>query len=175
MGNTRKTEKKPWIKKIYSIPLIQVDKYIMKKLMEINVKINSERPDFRVFATYFFGDDLYNYDSEGNSTPVTSKIWTELYMRSRQNKGLHFEIWKTNNNPLIFEVSSEKVENANIIAYFLAKETNGDILDKENNIVKLESLVENMGDFNLKERMTLAKNSIWRKATDEHPYPNLID
>ena len=147
----------------------------MKNLIDIKVKINSERPDFRVFATYFFGDDLYNYDSDGNSIPVTSKTWTELYMRSRQNKDLHFEIWKTNDNPLIFEISSEKVENANIIAYFLAKETNGEILDKKNNLVKLESLIQNMGDFNLKERMTLAQNSIWRKATEKKPYPNLTE
>ncbi len=28
-------------------------------MFKLNVKINSERPDFRVFASYFFGDDLY--------------------------------------------------------------------------------------------------------------------
>ena len=45
----------------------------MSQRFDIKVKINSERPDFRVFASYFFGDDLYNYDSDGNSIPVTSR------------------------------------------------------------------------------------------------------
>ena len=147
----------------------------MRQLIDIKVKVNSERPDFRVFATYFFGDDLYNYDSDGNSIPVTSKNWTELYMRSRQNKDLCFEIWKTNDNPLIFEVSSEKLETANIIAYFLARETKGEILDEENNIIPIENLIEKMGDFNLTERLKLADKSIWRKATEENPYPNLTN
>ena len=64
----------------------------MSQRFDIKVKINSERPDFRVFASYFFGDDLYNYDSDGNSIPITSKNWTELYMTSRQNSDLSFEI-----------------------------------------------------------------------------------
>ncbi len=147
----------------------------MTQLNNIKVKVNLERPDCRVFATYFFGDDLYNYDSEGNSIPVTSKNWTELYMRSRQNKDLCFEIWKTNDNPLIFEVSSEKIETANIIAWFLARETRGEILDEENNIIPMENLEEKMGGFNLAERLKLADESIWRTATEENPYPNLTN
>jgi hypothetical protein len=95
----------------------------MKQSTSTKVKVHTERPDFRVFATYFFGDDAYDYDSDGNSIPVTSKHWTELYMCSRADKSLSFEIWKINENPLILEVSSEKVEITNIIAYFLARET----------------------------------------------------
>lgn len=141
----------------------------------IKVKVNSERPDFRVFATYFFGDNLYNYDSEGDSIPVTSKDWSELYMCSRQDKDLCFDILKTNDNPLIFEVSSEKSETANIIAYFLARETMGEILNEENNIIPMDNLIEKMGTFNLIERLKLADNSIWKKATEENPYPNLTN
>jgi hypothetical protein len=147
----------------------------MRQLIDIKVKVNTDRPDFRVFATYLFGDDLHNYDSDGNSIPVTSKNWTELYMCSRQNNELCFEIWKTSENPLIFEVSAEKIEIANIIAYFLARETNGEDLDKESNSIPLEYLIEKMGNFNLKERLKLADKSIWRKATEENPYPNLAN
>lgn len=147
----------------------------MRQLIGKKVKVNSERPDFRIFATYFFGDDLYNYDSDGNSIPVTSKNWTELYMRSRQNNDLYFEIWKTNDNPLIFEVTSEKIETANIIAYFLARETKGEILDEKGSIIPMENLIEKMGGFNLIERLKLADKSIWRKATEENPYPNLTN
>ena len=145
----------------------------MNQRFDIKVKINSERPDFRVFASYFFGDDLYNYDSDGDSIPVTSKNWTELHMTSRQNSDLSFEIRQINKEPLILEVTSEKAENANIIAYFLARETKGEILNDSNEIISLTSLIEKMGDFNLQERLTLADKSIWRKTTEGNPYPNL--
>ncbi|MEW7280375.1 hypothetical protein ABW636_17425 [Aquimarina sp. 2201CG1-2-11] len=145
----------------------------MKNKFNLKVKVNSKRPDFRVFASYFFGDDLYNYDSDGDSLSVTSKDWTELYMRSRNNSDVHFEISPVNENPLILEVTSEKAENVYRIAYFLAKETNGEVINEKNEIIYLNSLIENMGDFNLQERLILAEKSIWRKATEENPYPNL--
>ena len=61
--------------------------------LELKVKVKSERPDFRVFACYFFGNDFHSYDSDGNSFPVTSRNWTELYMGSREIADLSFEIW----------------------------------------------------------------------------------
>ena len=94
-------------------------------------------------------------------------------MTSRQNSNLSFEIRPTDEDPLILEVSSEKAENANIIAYFLARETKGEILNDSNEIISLSSLIEKMGDFNLQERLSLADKSIWRKTTEANPYPNL--
>ena len=142
--------------------------------MEINVKIIKERPDFRVFATYFFGNDFHNYDSDGNSFPVTSRNWTQLYMSSRQESNLSFEIWPLNESPLILSVFSENSENAYRIAYFLARETNGAILNENNESIQLDSLLDKLGDFDLEERLFLADKSIWRQATDENPYPNLV-
>lgn len=140
---------------------------------KLNIKVNSERPDFRIFASYFFGNDLYNYDSEGNSILVTSKNWTELYMCSRKDSDLNFDILPINENPLILEVTSENIENVYRIAYFLARETNGEIINEKDEILSMESLIEKMGDFNLKERLFLADKSVWRIATEENPYPNL--
>ncbi|WP_055442520.1 hypothetical protein [Lacinutrix himadriensis] len=145
----------------------------MTDKFNIKVKVNSDRPDFRIFASYFFGNDLYNYDSEGNSIPVTSKNWTELYMSSRNNSDLNFDIWPINENPLILEVTSGNVENVYRAAYFLARETNGEIINEKDEIQSLENLIEKMGDFNLKERLLIADKSVWRKATEENPYPNL--
>ena len=145
----------------------------MAKRNHIKVKVNSERPDFRVFASYFFGEDLHSYDSEGDSFPVTSKKWTELYMGSRQESNLNFEICAISENPLVLVVSSKEPENAYRIAYFLARETNGEILDENNGIIPLRNLIKKMGNFNLQERLLLADQSIWRRATEENPYPNL--
>ena len=94
-------------------------------------------------------------------------------MRSRTNADLHFEICPIHETSLILEVTSGKEENVYRIAYFLATETKGEVLDDANKILPLERLKEKMGDFNLQERLLIAKNSIWRKATEDNPYPNL--
>jgi hypothetical protein len=140
---------------------------------KLRVKINSNRPDFRLFATYLFGDDLHHYDSDGNSYPVNSRVWTELYMSSRKNPKLSFEITKENEQPLIFEVSSGWEVITNVISYFLARETSGEILDNNNQSISLDILKNKMGDFNLDERLLLADKSIWRQSSDQNPYPNL--
>lgn len=146
----------------------------MNNKFSLRVKVNSARPDFRVFGTYFFGDDFYNYDSEGNSFPVSSREWTELYMSSRQVKDLWFDInWINNNGMLILEITSNKTETVNIIAYFLAKETDGQILDNTNNIVSLDTLKSSMGNFDLEKRLLLAEQSVWRKSSETNQYPNL--
>jgi hypothetical protein len=145
----------------------------MQNQISIRVRVNAERPDFRVFASYFFGDDLHDYDSDGNSIPVTSKQWTELYMQSRQQPDLSFNIWPVTKVPLILEVSSFIAANANRIAYFLARETNGEIVDDRNQPIPLESLLESLGEFDLEGRLLLADKGIWRQATETNPYPNL--
>ena len=148
----------------------------MNERFSIKVNVNSERPDFRVFGTYFFGDDFHNFDSEGNSFPVSSREWTELYMKSRQNKDLWFDIgWINKESTLILEVTSDKIENVNIIAYFLAKETNGEIFDGTDKPISLDTLKNKMGNFDLKARLLLAEQSIWRKSSETNQYPNLED
>ena len=138
----------------------------------IQVKINSDRPDFRIFSAYFFGDDFYDYDSDGNSFTVTSRNWTELYMCCRKNSELWFDISRIKSEPLILEVTGQTEQIVNSIAYFLASETNGKILSEEK-IQPIEILINKMGDFDLQERLSLSKKSVWRKATEENPYPNL--
>lgn len=145
----------------------------MRDSFSLSVNINALRPDFRVFATYFFGDDMYNYDSEGDSFQVTSKSWTELYMCSRENEALCFDIWKINDEPLVFKVTSQTKEIVNRIAYFLSRETDGEIIDDEGNVVSAENIIQGMGNFDLAQRLELADNSIWRKATEDNPFPNL--
>ncbi len=147
----------------------------MNEKFSIKVKVSSERPDHRVFGSYFFGEDFHNYDSEGNSFPVSSREWTELYMRSREVQGLWFDIcWVHKEDKSLLEVTSNKLENVNIIAYFLAKEANGVILDNTGNLVPIETLKNKMGDFDLESRLVLADKSIWRKSSETNKYPNLM-
>ncbi len=143
----------------------------MKKF-SLKVKINSERPDYRVFGAFFFGEDLHNYDGDGNSYPVWSRNWTELYMCSREN-GQSFDISPDNEEETILKITAERQEDVNALAYFLAKETNGEILDADNQIIDAETLKSQLGDFDLENRLRLAKESIWRQTSAENPYPNL--
>ncbi len=103
---------------------------------------------------------MYNYDSEGDSFEVTSKSWTELYICSREDEDLCFDIWKVSDDPLMFLVSSKTWEIVNIIAYLLARETNGEIIDTDGTVVSPEDVTKRMGDFDLPERLRLADDSL---------------
>ncbi len=138
---------------------------------KLYVEVNYERPDFRVFASYFFGDDLHNYDSDGNSYVVTSRLWTELYMSSRELNNLWFDIYPVKDRTL--QVKSCNEENVYRVAYFLAKETNGKVTTENDRPIFFEEMIKKMGDFNLERRLEIAEKSIWRKSSFENPYPNL--
>ncbi len=142
-----------------------------EKEFKLYVEVNAERPDFRVFVGYFFGDDLHNYDSDGNSYPVTSRLWTELYMSSREVDNLWFDIYQVKDRTL--QVKSCNEENVYRVAYFLAKETNGKVTTENDEPISLEKMVEKMGNFNLEERLKIAEKSVWRKSSFENLYPNL--
>lgn len=138
----------------------------------LKVKINSERPDFRVFTSFFFGDDFHNYDSDGNAYPAWSRHWTELYMRSRETD-VYFDISPDNEEETILKITASGADEVKAIAYFLAKETKGEILTADNQIVSLEKIKSEITNFKLEERLQLAQKSIWRQTSQENPFPHL--
>ena len=140
---------------------------------KIKVLVNSDRPDFRLFWIFLWGED-HSIDSDGDSYNPASRTWTWLYMSSRELKNQHFEINQVDENSLTFEVVSENEFLAKRVAFFLSKETNGNICWEDNNIYGFDFLADKLGDdFNLASALRRAYNSIWRKATLENPYPNL--
>lgn len=138
----------------------------------LKVEIKEQRPDFRVFKAFFFGDDFHNCDSDGNASPVYSRDWTELYMRSRENNQW-FDIQCIEKDNLTFKITSNTEENVYQIAYFLAKETKGVIINRKNQIIDANDVISRMGNFNLEERLLLAEKSIWRKSSKGNPFPNI--
>ena len=139
---------------------------------KINVLVNSDRPDFRVFATFLFGEEDHNYDSEGDSHAVYSRDWTELYVSSRAID-LCFSIDKLTNEPLVLEVSSKQESTTYAVAYFLARETYGEIIDKEGNYLLFSDVAALTGNFPLEKHLAIADHSIWRTTSEENPYPDL--
>ncbi len=130
------------------------------------VEVYAERPDFRVFADYFFGTN-HDFDSDGNSYIPTSRLWTELYMRSREVKNLWFDIYQVRDRTL--QVTSCNEENVYRIAYFLAKETNGKVTTEKDEPIDLEAMPEKMGDFDLEKQLQIAENSVCRNSSFENP------
>jgi hypothetical protein len=138
----------------------------------LQVTINGDRPDFRIFSVFLWGDD--NFDSDGDSYNPASRTWTWLYMASREVQGQYFEIYQMSESPLIFEVKSPNINIANRVALFLAKETNGQIISPDNNLYPYNFLTDKLGDsYNLQEAFERADRSIWRESTLENPYPNI--
>ncbi|WP_111861053.1 hypothetical protein [Acinetobacter sp. CFCC 10889] len=139
---------------------------------QLSIKINTERPDFRVVADFLFASDQHNYDSDGNSYPYNSRKWTELELRSRVWDDYGFYLYRKRAKPLIFTICASRKYIAYAIAYFLALETQGQILDKNGNTVKLEHIKNKLKNFQLDRHLSFAKNSIWRKSSDDHSDPN---
>jgi len=138
----------------------------------VQVLINGDRPDFRVFSVYLWGDD-YNFDSDGDSYNPASRTWSWLYMASRVVSG-YFEISQVPEQSLIFEVRSAYENIVNRAALFLAKETNGQIVHIDNTLLPYQFLSDKLGsDFDLQEALRRADKSIWRQSTLDNPYPNL--
>ncbi|HEX8328048.1 MAG TPA: hypothetical protein VF629_10950 [Hymenobacter sp.] len=145
----------------------------MSFVYSIRIKVNGLRPDFRV-VTSFIWDDFYNTDSEGNSYNPASREWTWLYQCDRQRANYSFEIESVDESPGVFEVNATTEALGSRVAYFLARETNGSILDDEGFEAPIDSIAGKLGsNFNLLEALNRADNSIWRKSTLDNPYPNL--
>jgi hypothetical protein len=130
----------------------------------VDVAANGPRPDFRLFIPFLWNEE-HDVDSDGNSYNPASRTWTYLYMSSREIPDQTFEINEVSNQPIQFRVISTNEHLANRVAYFLARETNGDIIG-------IETGKEKIGDFNLEQALERADKSIWRKSTLENPYPN---
>ncbi|MFH6995352.1 hypothetical protein [Flavobacterium sp. FlaQc-48] len=138
---------------------------------KINVLINSSLPDYRLFVDFLWDYD-HNVDSDGDSYNPASRSWAFLDMESRENENERFSIDQAQDNPLIYIVKSENQIIANRVAYFLMKETDGDIYFNDKNY-KFDFYKDKLGnDFDLLKALQRSDKSIWRQSSLENPYPN---
>src|SRR5687768_6834014 len=107
----------------------------------LQVLINGERPDFRIFSVFLWGDN-HNFDSDGDSYNPASRTWTCLYMASRELSGQYLKINLVSEQPLIFDVISPDQNIANRVAIFLAIETNGRIISPDNTLLPFNILTD---------------------------------
>jgi hypothetical protein len=131
------------------------------------VEISKERPDFRVFIDLLYGFGR-NIDSEGNSNPVYSRAWTELYIKDRESDDAAVEIFSTQEQPSIFTVSSSSCRLEELAALYL-------FLTCGKSIVGADSKPVNISELKNKYSAELvrAANAVWHKSSPDLPYPNL--
>ena len=133
------------------------------------VKIENERPDFRVFIDLLYGQNK-NIDSDGDSNPVYSRNWTELYVKKRDNISSSIEIFANCEKPEFFEVNSDDDELEEIVALYLY-EYCGNSIEKNSQILSLEVIDNLKNKFRI--NLQRARESIWHESDKNNPYPNL--
>ena len=133
------------------------------------VTIHQNRPDFRVLIDLMYGAGR-NVDTDGDSIPVNSRIWTELYIADRESHTPHIQINASRSDPNIFEVKSESQELETLGALYLFLYCGISISDGSHELDQSEIQY-------LKERYAVqlqrAENSIWHLSSDQRPYPNI--
>lgn len=135
----------------------------------IKVIVKNPRPDFRVFVDLLFGFGR-NIDSDGDSNPVYSRSWRELYISDRESDEPHVELYSELLDPLQFEVKSKSKRLEELAALYLylscgvSMEKDG-VFFSEQDIQALK--------LNYVKEITRADNSIWHQSGEKNPYPNL--
>jgi hypothetical protein len=131
------------------------------------------RPDFRLVIAFLWGE-MHNVDSDGNSDNPASREWTELYLMNRENTSEVVDVFPLETSPLTLAVGSDTEYLAARVAYFLARETRGEVAVEAGPCCSPEDLVSRLGEgFDLAAALRRADGSVWRRSTLTLPYPNL--
>jgi hypothetical protein len=132
------------------------------------VHVTGERPDFRVFIDLLYGQ-IHNVDTEGNSNPVNSRNWTDLYIKDREGSDPAVEIIVSLDNLNLFEIDSKDSKLEEIVSIYLFEYCGCSIL--YNNIVLSAQEIKNL-KIKYSAALDRARFSVWHNSSDENPYPN---
>ena len=131
------------------------------------------RPDFRLVLTFLWSDDR-DCDTDGNSSSPASREWTELYCRNRENPTEVFDVSPVSPEPLVLLIESPHEWLAARVACFLAMECVGSVADKPDGVYSGPGeLISKVGEFDLEAAYERVRQSAFRDATLEDPYPNI--
>lgn len=82
------------------------------------VHVIGERPDFRVFIDLLHVQ-IRNIDADGNSNPVNSRNWTDLYIKDREGSDPAVEIIVSLENSNLFEIDSKSSNLEEVVSIYL--------------------------------------------------------
>ena len=133
------------------------------------VRIDRDRPDYRVFIDLLFGRG-WNVDTEGNSRPVNSRTWTSLYIADRTRGEPPVTLEASDADPQIFQVESASARLEVLAALYL-------FLCSGSAIVAPEGALDDKQQLALQARYSAelrrAADAVWHQSSDTNPYPNL--
>ncbi|MCP8465612.1 hypothetical protein NK553_16810 [Pseudomonas sp. ZM23] len=136
-----------------------------------HVRVNGERPDFRVFIDLLFGAGC-NVDSDGDARSPSARDWAWLYLREREERSAAVEIQACADDPGLFGIHSENPELATLAALYLLHRC-GSILTHHGaplDGATLESMHQRFG-----AQLARADASHWHRSTTRTPYPTATD
>jgi hypothetical protein len=122
-----------------------------------------------VFIELLYGADR-NVDTEGDSLPVNSRLWSCLYIADRETDDSAVEISAAEDESIRFTVSSKSPVLEQLAALYLFLYCGFSIAKDEELLTQEEvrSLQEKYA-----EALSRAATSVWHESSDANPYPNL--
>lgn len=133
------------------------------------VKIDRQRPDFRVFIDLLSGPEG-KVDTEGNSHPVYSRTWTSLYIADRTRKELPVTIEARENDPNLFEVESESTRLEELAALYLYLCSGSALFSPEGAVDETQRMAL---QARYSAELQRAAQAPWHQSSESNPYPNL--
>ena len=135
------------------------------------VEAAPERPNFMLVISFLWGD-LHDVDSDGDSSPASSRTWTWLQVCNRAAPAEAVSVAMEDDGRSL-RVDSDVPWLAAATAYFLAHEGATRVrADATEPWTPCDVLVAHLGDFDLGAALARSDASIWRQATIDNPYPN---
>ena len=132
------------------------------------VEIDRDRPDFRVFVDLLYGHGR-NVDTEGNSYPVNSRSWTELYIKDRESNDPAVDIALREGAPAKLEITSGSSRLEELAALYLCISC-GQSLWQEGAYLPPERISQLRVTYAME--LARADASVWHQSSDACPYPN---
>jgi hypothetical protein len=132
------------------------------------VEIDRDRPDFRVLVDLLYGHGR-NVDTEGNSYPVNSRTWTELYIKNRESNDPAVDIALREGAPATFEITSGSSRLEELAALYLCIFC-GQSLSHEGVYLPPERISQLRTTYAME--LARAEASVWHQSSDAYPYPN---
>jgi len=133
------------------------------------VRVIGHRPDFRVFIDLVYGHGR-NVDTDGDSFPVHSREWTELYVKDRESDDPSFEICADDSDLGTFVVTSDAGAIEELVALYLFDYC-GATITRERALIDQEGLEALRLKYSV--QLKRAGQSPWHRSSDPQPYPTV--
>lgn len=133
------------------------------------VKVVRDRPDFRAFIDLLYGPNR-NVDTEGDSNPVSSRVWSFLYVADRESDDPSVEIHASDDDAAVFVVESGSSRLEELAALYLYLTCGESIRFSGASMgqAAIDALT-----YKYRAELGRANGSIWHQSSAESPYPNL--